>query len=142
MQATLSHHEGDAEFNHCAALLVRCWRLIMVRGVECPLVAHEFRCACGRSGPEVFSAFCSFLCALALTQRRRLLVNPPGTAALTADETRMLSLIAAVQNDCPSLLDAHLDWLAQRPLQQALEKCVRRLGDALATHRLHLPTPA
>lgn len=141
MQATLSR-EGEADFNRCADLLVRAWRLIMVRGVECPLVAHEFRCACGCRSPEVFSAFCSFLCALALTQRRRLLVNPPGEAALTADETRMLTLIAAVQNDCPSLLDAHLSWLAQRPLHQALEKCVRKLADVLASQRLLLPAPA
>jgi len=140
MQATLKM-EGEPGYSHCANLLVRSWRMIMVRGVECPLIAREFKCVCGRSSPQVFSAFCSFLCALALTQRRCLLVNPPGEHALTADETRMLTLIAAAQNDCPRMLDAHLSWLAQRPLHKTLEQSVRDFAAVLSSHRLRLPAP-
>lgn len=141
MQANLKQ-EGEAGYNHCTQLLVRAWRLIMARGVECPLVTHEFRCACGAEGGEVFGAFCTFLCALACSQRRCLLVNPPGEPRLTADESRMLTLIAAAQNGCPHLLEAQLAWLARRPLRRTLEQSVRELGALLQARQLRLPLPA
>ena len=127
---------------HCQRLLVRSWRLIMARGVECPLVAHQFRCACGANTEQVLGAFCTFLCALALAQRRCLEVNPPGTRALTCDETRMLALVAAAQNRQPALLQAHLLWLAQRSLRKVLEKSVHELAGVLSANRLRLPLPA
>lgn len=127
--------------NPCAHLLVRSWRLIMARGVECPLIAQEFKCACGAAGQQVFGSFCIFLCALAVAQRRCLLVNPPGAGALTADETRMLTLIAAAQNGCTSTLRAHLSWLARQALRGALEESVHELAAALRASHLRLPQP-
>jgi len=140
MHAMLKHDE-ETGCNDCAQLLVNAWRLTMVHGIECPLVAQQFRCSCGAEGREVFTAFCTFLCALAVAQRRCLLVNPPGRYALTTDEARMLTLIAAAQNDCPSTLEAHLSWLAWRPLRKALEDSVRELAALLSTSGQRLPAP-
>lgn len=126
----------------CQRLLVRSWRLIMAQGVECPLVTHEFKCACGANTDEVFGAFCTFLCALALTQRRCLEVNPPGAHTLTCDESRILALLAAAQNRQPALLQAHLLWLAPRRLRKLLEQSVRDLAGVLSANRLQLPLPA
>ncbi|MEB2347740.1 MAG: hypothetical protein OZ923_03935 [Comamonadaceae bacterium] len=133
------HHE--TKYNDCAQLLVHAWRMTMVHGIDCPLIAQQFRCSCGADGREVFRAFCTFLCALALAQRRCLTVNPPGRYALTTDEVRMLTLIAAAQNDCPCTLDAHLAWLSWRPLRQTLKESVRELAGLLSTSGQHLPVP-
>lgn len=126
----------------CRRLLVRSWRLIMARGAECPLVRRGFTGVCGAEGEEVHLAFCTFLCALALAQRRCLLVNPPLSDRLTADEVRMLTLIAASQNDSPSLLQAHLQWLAERPLRKTLEQATHELARALRSRGLCLSMPA
>lgn len=133
--------EDANDDNHCEQLLVHSWRLMMARGAECPVVTQQFKCACGASGTEVFAAFCTFLCALALAQRRCLRVNPPGERSLTIDEQRMLALIACAQNDCDVALEAHLCWLARRMLRKTLERSVRELADALSTHQLRLRLP-
>lgn len=140
----MHHTYDDPEPNgagHCQQLLVRSWRLIMAQGVECPLVAHEFKCACGANTEEVLGAFCTFLCALALAQRRCLEVNPPGTRVLTCDERRMLTLVAAAQNRHPALLQAHLLWLARRGLRRVLEKSVQELAGVLSVNRLWVGLP-
>lgn len=141
MPSTLGHEE-KTRLNDCAQLLVNAWRQTMVRGIDCPLIAQQFRCSCGAQGREAFTAFCTFLCALAVAQRRCLTVNPPGQHALTMDEVRMLTLVAAAQNDCPSTLQAHLRWLAWRPLRQTLEDSVRELAALLSTSGQRLPMPA
>lgn len=133
--------EDAHDCNHCEDLLVHSWRLMMARGAECPIVTQQFKCACGASGTQVFAAFCTFLCALALAQRRCLRVNLPGESALTMDEQRMLALIACAQNGCHAALEAHLCWLARRMLRRTLERSVRELADALSTHQLRLPAP-
>lgn len=140
MRPTLKS-EGEAGYNQCEDLLVCSWRLIMARGADCPLVAQRFKCACGASGDEAFAAFCTFLCALALAQRRCLLVNFPGARVLTADEERMLALIACAQNQRDRALDAHLCWLAQRLLRRTLEQSVRELAAALSVRDLRLHAP-
>lgn len=141
MHAMLQQDE-DTRFNDCAHLLVNAWRQTMVHGIDCPLIAQQFRCSCGAEGREVFTAFCTFLCALAVAQRRCLMVNPPGQHALTTDEVRMLTLVAAAQNNCPSTLEAHLSWLAWRPLRKTLEESVRELAMLLSTSGQRLPSPA
>ena len=140
MQPLLNPDE-ERRPNDCAQLLVSSWRMTMVHGIECPLIAQQFRCACGAEGREVFTAFCTFLCALAISQRRCLRVNPPGPHALTSDESRMLTLIAAAQCDCPATLDAHLSWLALRPLRKTLEASARELAALLGTSGQRLPVP-
>lgn len=141
MQALLTY-DGKAKENDCARLLVHSWRLTMAHGAECPLIASRFRCSCGAGAQQVFRAFCVFLCVLALSQRRCLRVNPPGQAALTTDEVRLLTLIAAAQNDYPATLDAHLGWLADPPLRKALENSVRELASLLQDAGQRLPVPA
>lgn len=141
MFTTLKQDE-EIETNDCAQLLVSAWRLIMVHGVECPLIAQKFHCTCGAEGREVFRALCTFLCALALSQRRCLLVNPPGRYVLTKDESSMLALISCAQNDCPAMLDAHLSWMARRPFRKTLEESVRELAATLSTSGQYLPVPA
>ena len=138
---TMSRHDEETRFNDCAQLLVNAWRQTMVHGIDCPLIAQQFRCSCGAEGREVFTAFCTFLCALAVAQRRCLTVNPPGRHALTTDEVRMLALVAGAQNDCPATLEAHLSWLAWRPLRQTLEASVRELAALLGASGQRLPMP-
>jgi hypothetical protein len=140
MKALLNAENAD-DYNRCADLLVHSWRSMMARGAECPIVAQQFKCACGADSTQVFAAFCTFLCALALAQRRCLRVNPPGERSLTLDEQRMLALIACAQNGCHAALEAHLCWLARRLLRRTLERSVRELADALSTHQLRLPVP-
>lgn len=139
---SLNTQEPETQLNDCAQLLVNAWRQTMVHGIDCPLVAQQFRCSCGATGREVFTAFCTFLCALAVAQRRCITVNPPGQHALTSDEVRMLTLVAAVQNDCPRTLQAHLDWLAWRPLRKTLEDSVRELATLLGASGQRLAMPA
>lgn len=140
MQALLQYDE-KAQDNDCARLLVHSWRLTMAHGTGCSLIESRFRCSCGATAHRVFRAFCVFLCVLALSQRRCLRVNPPGQAALTADEARLLALIAAAQNDYPATLDAHLGWLAEPPLRQTLENSVRELAGLLKDAGQRLPVP-
>jgi len=138
----MSEPRPRTRHDDCTQLLVNAWRMTMVHGIDCPLIAQQFRCSCGAEGREVFRAFCTFLCALAVAQRRCLTVNPPGPHALTTDEARMLALIAAAQNDCPCTLEAHLTWLAWRPLRQTLEESVRELSGLLSASGQRLPSPA
>ncbi len=140
MQAQLTY-DGKAQDSDCARLLVHSWRLTMAHGAECPLIASKFRCSCGVGADRVFCAFRVFLRVLALSQRQRLRANPPGQATLTADEVRLLTLIAAAQNDYPATLDAHLGWLAGPSLRKALENSVRELAGLLRDAGQRLPVP-
>lgn len=141
MQVLLTYN-GKTEDSDCARLLVRSWRLTMAHGAECPMIASKFRCSCGAGAHQVFRAFCVFLSVLALSQRRCLRVNLPGQTTLTTDEVRLLTLIAAAQNDYPKTLDAHLSWLATPPLRKALENSVRELAGQLKDVGQCLPVPA
>lgn len=116
----------------CAQLLVHSWRQIMARGVECPLIERQFRCACGAGGEGVFRAFCTFLCALALSQRRGLAVNPPGWEALSGDEVRMLRMISAAQRRGSAAPQMAASTQADRPASMTLEASVRELATMLA----------
>lgn len=133
--------EDESGYNPCQQLLVRSWRLTMARGMECPLIHHEFVCACGAGGKATFHSFCSFLWALALGRRRRLRINLPGCRTLTTDEIRMLTVIAASQHDCPALLQAHLSWLARPVLHETLQRSTHELASRLSSRRLRLPLP-
>jgi hypothetical protein len=123
-------------------LLTWTWRKIVTGRSGCPLIAREFARLCGEDAAEVLATFCTFLCALAYVGRRRLQMGYPGYAALTADERRLLTLLAAAQANDETRFEAHLRWLARAELQPALAIAARALGTALKTHGLQLPLPA
>ena len=85
---------AETEFGYPEHLLVWTWRRIATGRAGCPLIAAEFTDACGDDAGEVFATFCTFLRALAHSGRGGLRVGPPGCRAITADERRLLTLIA------------------------------------------------
>jgi hypothetical protein len=88
----------------------------------------------------LLSAFAAFLLALGRASRRMLLVGQPYCAGLTADEERMLRLIAAAQSGDGVLLWAHLAWLARREYQDDVRLAANRLAEALSEARVILPS--
>lgn len=88
-------------------------------------MAHEFSDACGNDAGEVLLTFCAFLRALALASRRPLSIGSPGRLAVTADERRILILLAAAQAGTPSLFEAHLRWLARAEQSHTLKIAAR-----------------
>ena len=138
---TMPGPDDAAAINPCAYLLTWSWRLVVTGRSHCPLLRTLLDDACGNEAGKVFRALCSFLCTLAQTRRRRLEINPPGCEELTHDEKRLLAMIAAAQGDRPTLLDAHLCWIAHGEGRRELARGVRTLASALDANCLWLPTP-
>jgi len=123
-------------------LLIWSWRRIATGRVECPVMAKEFTDACGDDAQEVFATFCTFLKTLGFSSRRRLNMRAPGWPTMTADERRILTLLAAAQaGDC-ALLEAHLCWLTRPHRRHELQIAVCAFATALAASNLVLSLPA
>ena len=129
-------------FTPAEYLLVWSWRRVAMGRTCCPVMTDAFAASCGEDGPDVFVTFCTFLKALAVASRRQFLIGAPGCAAITADERQVLTLLAAAQADCPSLLDAHLSWIALPDKRHILEIATNALARALSFHDLTLALPA
>src|SRR6185437_3231196 len=71
----------------------------------------------GLEADSLLSAFATFLMLLGRGSRRVLSVGPPHCAGLTADEERMLRLIAAAQAGEREVASAHLTGLVRRECQ-------------------------
>lgn len=134
--------QGEEGFNPCTCLLVQSWRMIMSRGVECPLINKIFKDNCGCESKTVFRAFCTFLCALAFARRKCLIVSTPGQTELTGDEMQMLALIAAAQHQQEDMFHLHLEAIAEHSLRKTLRDSVLELAEVLKNNHLHLPQPA
>jgi len=132
---------AETEFGYPEHLLVWTWRRIATGRAGCPLIAAEFTDACGDDAGEVFATFCTFLRALAHSGRGGLRVGPPGCRAITADERRLLTLIAAAQTNERTLFAAHLCWLARAEHREALALAARALAAAFAANHLLLASP-
>jgi hypothetical protein len=128
-------------FGSSERLLTWAWRLIAVGRGNCPVLEREFAEACGEDAREVLATFVGFLQALVHAGRRRLVIGAPGGAEKTADERRILALIASAQADEALLFDAHLDWLARADARHILAMGARALATALSVHGLCLALP-
>ncbi|MEO8301337.1 MAG: hypothetical protein ABI608_06070 [Rhizomicrobium sp.] len=133
-----------AEFQYdgelCAGhLLVWTWRKLVVGHDHCPVLTREYERFAGPQADALLSAFADFLLALGKASRRMLSVGQPYCAGLTADEERMLRLIAAAQTGDAVLLWAHLAWLARREYQDDVRLAANRLADALRDAGVILP---
>jgi len=133
-----------AEFQYdgqlCAGhLLVWTWRKLVVGHDDCPVLTREYERFAGPQAEALLSAFAAFLLALGRASRRTLMVGQPYCAGLTADEERMLRLIAAAQSGDGVLLWAHLAWLARRDYQDDVRLAANRLADALREAGVTLP---
>ena len=133
-----------AEFQYdgqlCAGhLLVWTWRKLVVGHDDCPILTREYDRFAGPQAEALLSAFANFLLVLGQASRRMLAVGQPYCAGLTADEERMLRLIAAAQSGDAVLLWAHLAWLARREYQDDVRLAANRLADALSEAGVILP---
>ncbi len=129
------------EFGQAEVLLIWTWRRMALGHARCPLIDREFRGLFGEDAGEVRAAFAAFLDALAYAGRRKLSVGFPGCAGLTPDEWRILTLMAAAQNDRPALFEAHLSWLARAEDRHILAIGVSALARAFLAHGLCLAPP-
>ena len=124
----------------CAGhLLVWTWRKLVVGHEDCPVLTKEYERFAGPQADALLSAFANFLLALGQASRRMLSVGQPYCAGITADEERMLRLIAAAQTQDAVLLWAHLAWLARREYQDDVRLAANRLADALSDVGVVLP---
>ena len=124
----------------CAGyLLVWTWRKLVVGHGDCPVLTREYERFAGPQADFLLSAFANFLLVLGQASRRVLAVGQPYCAGITADEERMLRLIAAAQTGDAVLLWAHLAWLARREYQDDLRLAANRLADALSEAGVILP---
>ena len=124
----------------CAAhLLVWTWRKLVVGHDDCPVLTREYERFAGPKAEVLLSAFTNFLLVLGQACRRTLAIGQPYCAGVTADEERMLRLIAAAQTQDGVLLWAHLAWLARRERQDDVRLAASRLADALSEAGVVLP---
>ncbi len=110
------------------------------------LLLDECHAACGNDGDEAMRALCLFLCLLGRAARRPVQIGTPGTLAVTWDENRILTLLAAAQRCTedagPARVDAHLQFLALPAHRPVLAQVALALGGLLAAHGHFLPLPA
>lgn len=133
--------EGILSFGYAEHLLIWSWRRIAIGRSCCPLVMDGFAAACGEDGPDVFATFCTFLKALAVSSRRQFIIGTRGCVAVTPDERQVLTLLAATQTQYPTLLEAHLRWIAIPEKRHVLEIATSALARALAFNELRLALP-
>jgi hypothetical protein len=122
-------------------LLVWALRRIVTGRGGCVLLSREFAEACGEDGPEVLAAFGAFLNVLAWGGRRSLAIRPPGALAFSADERRVLALVAAAQGGDQGRFALHLDWLARREARETVAVVARAVAAAFSAHALTLTAP-
>jgi hypothetical protein len=113
--------------------------LVSGRG-DCPVVAREFRQACGDLAGETRAALTVFVQQLAVQGRRPVTLAPPGCLTLTRDEQLVAAVFAAAQAQDQARLDAHLTWLLAGPPGQPFAAAARAVAQALALngHALRL----
>jgi hypothetical protein len=129
-------YEGGLCAGH---LLVWTWRKLVIGHDDCPLLAREYGRFAGPQAEALLAAFAAFLLALGRASRRMLVVGQPYCVGLTADEERMLRLIAAAQIGNEVLLWAHLAWLARREYQEDVRLAAGNLAEALTEAGVTLP---
>lgn len=132
----LPRYDGSLCAGH---LLVWTWRKLVGGQGECPILAREYDRFAGMQADALLAAFATFLMLLGRGSRRVLSVGPPQCAGLTADEERMLRLIAAAQTDEEEMMRAHVTWLVRRDYQDDVVKGARRLAEALTQAGVILP---
>ncbi len=108
-------------------------RIVTGQGVD-GLFLDECRHAFDTDGVEAAGALCVFLCLLGRSARRAFEIAPPGALALTRDERRILTLLAAAQADDAAWLNAHLRWTSTPGTRPALTEAAVTLGRLLADH--------
>jgi hypothetical protein len=126
------------EFGYGGHLLVWSWRRIASGRAHCPVMARQFARACGEDAAEVLLTFHTFLKALAFAARRQLAIGAPCALAITPDERRILTLIAAAQAEMPGLFEAHLRALARPERRHVLQLAAGALATALLVNELRL----
>lgn len=133
---SIPNYEGNLRAGH---LLVWTWRKMVGGCAECPVLTREYDRFAGDQADALLAAFATFLLLLGRGSRRVLIVGPPHCAGLTADEERMLRLIAAVQTGEGILAAAHLTWLVRRDAQDSVMETVEKLTKALTRAGVVLP---
>jgi hypothetical protein len=138
MQRKYPYFQYDSQL--CTGhLLVWTWRKLVVGHGDCPVLTREYARFAGPRAEALLSAFANFLLVLGQASRRMLMVGQPYCAGITADEERMLRLIAAAQTEDAVLLWAHLAWLARREYQDDVRLAANRLAEALSEAGVILP---
>lgn len=136
------------ELGYGEHLVVWGFRAVVSGRGECPVVAREFKAACGELAGEARGALTVFVQQLAAQGRRAVCLAPPGCLTLTRDEQLLTAVFAAAQADDEARLSAHLSWLLAGPASPPFAAAARVVAQALALsgHRLRLaaapPPPA
>ena len=124
----------------CAGhLLVWTWRKLVGGQGECPVLEQEYDRFAGMQADALLAAFATFLMLLGRGSRRVLNVGPAHCTGLSADEERMLRLIASAQRGEEEMASAHLTWLVRRECQDGVMQAVERLAEALREAGVILP---
>ena len=151
------HPDPDAatdlrDLTHGEHLVVWTFRAFAAGRRDCPLMAREYRDACGDLAPQARAAAEVFAQHLRLQGRRPVVLGRPGVLTLTRDEQLLLAIFIAAQRGESDRGQAHLTWLLARPapasffaaasvVARALAASGHRLGAALA-HGPQAPPPA
>jgi hypothetical protein len=135
-QHAISNYDGSLCAGH---LLVWTWRKLVGGQGECPILSREYDRFAGDRADALLAAFATFLMLLGRGSRRVLSVGPPHCAGLTADEERMLRLIAAAQTGEEDMAGAHVTWLVRRDCQEGVLEAAGKLAEALRQAGVILP---
>ena len=140
---TTTEAATEAHFGPGEHLIVWSARRIMAQGGDdYGQLVLECVDACGSDTAEVFATVYTFLQVLRNASRNQLQFGAPGCPALTADERRLLTLVAASQTDNDAQFDAHLRWLAHADLCEEVAIATRSLATALKLNGFSLSLPA
>ncbi|UPG70996.1 hypothetical protein MVG78_10190 [Roseomonas gilardii subsp. gilardii] len=102
-------------------------------------------------GEETARALYRFLFLLGFGARRPIVMEAPGCLRVTADERRLLAILALAQHDIQAgeaaelsraALAAHLAWLVRGPVAAPATAAARMLAHALLAQDHRLPAPA
>lgn len=130
---------GAASHDDAGRLLIWTLRRLVLRPEQpCAALAGALA-ESGGGGCDPLATLRIFVDVLRRTARGRIEVGRPGWPQMTADERRLVLLVAAAQHDDRPRLDALLSWFARHEARHELAIVAHALAAALAARNLRLP---
>lgn len=123
---------------HGEHLVVWTFRAFAAGRRDCPLMAREYRGACGEWAAQARAAMEVFAQQLQLQGRRTVELGRPGVLTLTRDEQLLLAIFTAAQRGAIDRCQAHLTWLLARPAPALFHAAASVVARALAASGHHM----